>query len=232
MAFVGAGLTAYYMTRLYLMTFFGEYRGGHAHDDDHDGDADHHGEPHESPWLITGPLVVLAVLSLFGGLLNLPHYLPGAEKLHHFLHPVFHHSFDALAFTPNFDQEFVVAGVTMLWVFAWAGAAYKHYGKVTASEPDPHAVEPGRLWQLSHGKWFVDELYETLVLKPIHFFSRQGLWGVVDVVFIDGTVNRVGRTALALGRKYGKRLQVGQIQGYALAIAGGTVVVLFWFAVA
>jgi NADH-quinone oxidoreductase subunit L len=221
LGFLAAGMTAYYMTRMYLMTFFGEYRGGH-------GDTDGH-EPHESSWLITLPLVILAVLSLFGGLLNLPHWLPGAEKLHHFLHPVFASSQARLAFTPNFDQEFGVAAATFIWVFACAAAAYKAYAHAPASAPDPHAVNPTRTWELSHGKWFVDEIYEALILKPIHFISRQGLWGVVDVVFIDGTVNLVGRTARNLGRHYGRLIQNGQIQTYALAICGGAVAILFWF---
>ena len=226
LGFLAAGLTAYYMTRLYLMTFFGEYRGGH---DDH-GHGDHHAEPHESPWIITTPLIVLAVLSLGGGLLNLPHYLPGAEKLHHFLHPVFHHTFERLAFEIDSSQEFGVAVVTLLWIGLCVYLAWRHYGKAPASAPDPHAVEPTRVWQLSHGKWFVDELYERFVLRPIHVLSRQGLWAIFDVGIIDGLVNGLARGARNLGSQYGRLVQRGKIQGYALAIAGGTAVVLILFA--
>jgi len=228
LGFAGAVLTAFYMSRLYFMTFFGEYRGGH-------GDDEHHAEPHESPWLITVPLVVLAVLSLFGGLFNLPHYMHGlglpTEWLHHFLHPVFHHSMDALAFDLDTGKEFPVAAVTLVAIGASVYAAYRIYIKDPGDAPDPLAVEPGRTWELSHGKWFVDELYETFILRPIHFVSRQGLWAVVDVVLIDGTVNLVGRTAQGLGRHYGRLVQSGQIQTYALAIAGGSVVILYWLSV-
>ena len=96
-------LTAFYMSRLMFMTFWGTYRGGHAdhghgHDDHGHGHDDHghgHGHahtPHESPIILVGPLLVLALLSVFGGALNLPHWLPGANALHDFLHPVFEHA--------------------------------------------------------------------------------------------------------------------------------------------
>ena len=66
------------------------------------------------------------------------------------------------------------------------------------------------------------------LLKPLHFLSRQGLWAVVDVTLIDGAVNWVGRTAKNLGTQYGRWVQTGQIQTYALAITGGAVAILYW----
>jgi NADH-quinone oxidoreductase subunit L len=94
-------LTAFYMSRLMFMTFAGNYRGGHGHDahagahdahahDSHGHDSHGHGShtPHESGLVLVGPLAILAVLSLLGGALNLPHWLPGANGLHHFLEPV------------------------------------------------------------------------------------------------------------------------------------------------
>ncbi len=234
-AWVGALLTAFYMSRLYFMTFFGEYRGGgHGHDD-HGGDH-HHADPHESPWTITTPLVVLAVLSLFGGLLNLPHWMHWqhvipTEVLHHFLSPVFHHSEQLLAFEMDTSRESAFAILTMVAVGVSVGAAWKMYIKGPPNVLDPLAEQPSRLWELSHGKWFVDELYETFLLKPLHFLSRQGLWAVVDVVLIDGAVNKAASTAKTWGRSYGRWLQTGQIQTYALAIAMGSVAILFWLSV-
>ncbi|MCB9764413.1 MAG: NADH-quinone oxidoreductase subunit L [Alphaproteobacteria bacterium] len=256
LGFVTALLTAFYMSRLYFMTFFGEYRGGgddHGHDDHgHDDHGHGHHTPHESPAVITIPLIVLAVLSLVAGFFNLPHWMPGGHeggKLHHFLDPVFHHAEAQLApfnFPQVYDaatgtmvassgEEFMVMGITLVFIalmvsIAWlmyAGKGESTYG----SELDPLAVETDRVYQGSLNKWYVDELYELVVLKPIHFLSRNVLWAIVDAQIIDGLVNAAGSGARALGRSYGRVFQTGRVQGYVLAVGLGAVLVAFFYAV-
>ncbi len=237
-ALVTALMTAFYMSRLMFMTFWGSYRGGHAapdhaaHADAHDHAAhDHaahgHGHaPHESPPVLTGPLVVLALLSVFGGLLNLPHFLPGAGWLHHFLAPVFEHA--EVAFPEHNPLEFPLMGLTLALVAASVGAAYHLY--VQAPErPAALAARFKALYTGSLNKWFVDEIYEKTLLTPIVTVSRQVLWAVVDAQIIDGIVNGAASTAQGLGRLHGQLLS-GRVQVYAISIAAGAALIVTAYA--
>ncbi|MES2639921.1 MAG: NADH-quinone oxidoreductase subunit L [Myxococcota bacterium] len=250
-------LTAFYMSRLMFMTFWGEYRGGHAHDahghaapaqaapahghDDHAHAADGHAAPahaahgahghgahtpHESPLVLVGPLLVLALLSTFGGLLNLPHWLPGAEWLHHFFEPVFVHGH--VAFPQGNPLEFPLMGITLLGVAGSVGLAYYLY-VVAPEKPAQIAARLRPLYVGSLNKWYVDEIYERVLLTPIVVFSRQILWAVVDSQIIDGAVNGAAAAATGLGRLHG-RLVSGRVQAYALSIAAGAAVIVTVYA--
>ncbi|MEE2750242.1 MAG: NADH-quinone oxidoreductase subunit L [Myxococcota bacterium] len=230
--FVTAVMTAFYMSRLYFMTFFGEYRGGgHAdhgddhHGDDHHGD-DHHGDPHESPAVITIPLVVLAVLSVFGGLLNLPHWLPGYGKLHHFLEPSLEAAQQALAPPAHGGMEFPLMGITLLAIAISVGIAWKIYGAGGKALPIPEKLVKG-----SQNLWYVDEIYAAILLSPIYRVSRKVLWAIVDVRIIDGLVNGVASGARWLGNLYSRTFHVGQTQGYALSLAIGSALLILFFAI-
>jgi NADH-quinone oxidoreductase subunit L len=242
LGFVTAALTAFYMSRLYFMTFFGEYRGlpQVAEDVDEDAPTDPigvvqpgHGShlPHESPWLITLPLVVLAILSVVSGLFNLPHWLPGAGKLHHFLEPTFHAAEHALAPAAQGGMEFPLMGVTLLVIACSVGLAWRIYGQKGQLRIEGSTIGlPGWAVRASANKWYVDEIYETLVIRPIHFLSRSVLWAVVDVLIIDGLVNGVAAAARKIGETYSRVVHVGQVQAYALAITLGSLVLVFLFA--
>ncbi len=216
-------LTAFYMSRLMFMTFAGSYRGGHheAHGhDDHGHDAHGHGhghQPHESPLVIVAPLAVLALLSALGGLLNLPHWLPGAGSLHHFLDPVFEHAH--VAFPEHNPLEFPLMVLTLLGIAASVGFAYKLYVR----EPDRPAQIAARFRKLYEGslnKWYVDEAYQVAILTPILTGSRQVLWAIVDAQVIDGIVNGAASLAQTAGRIHG-RIGNGKVQAYAISIAAG-----------
>mgnify|MGYP001601599272 CR=1 FL=1 len=219
-ATASALLTAFYMSRLMFMTFAGSFRGGHGHGhDDHaaHGHGDHAHTPHESPMVIVGPLVVLAGLSLVGGFFNLPHWMPGAGALHHFLDPVFQNAH--VAFPEGNPMEFPLMGLTLLGVGASVFLAYRLY----VQQPELPAQLAARVKPLYTGslnKWFVDEIYEMAIIQPILNKSRQVLWAVVDVAIIDGAVNGVASVARRLGTAHGA-LGHGKVQVYAISIAAG-----------
>ncbi len=230
--FVTAILTAFYMSRLVFMTFFGEFRGGgHGHDDDHGHDHGH--EPHEVSPLMWGPLAVLALLSLLGGLLNLPHWLHAGSMtgwLHHFLEPVFedaHMSFDA---APE-HLELRIMALTIGVVFATIYAAWQMLMKNPEIKHQLEHFIPDFAIAGSQNKWWVDELYEFTLIKPLLLGSRQVLWAIVDALIIDGAVNGTARFLSGASRAYGQRVQVGRVQVYALALASGAALLILAFAV-
>ncbi len=226
-------MTAFYMSRLMFMTFFGEYRGGHAHDaHDAHGHGDHGGHahtPHESPIVLTLPLMVLAFLSVFGGALNLPRWLPMSGGMEHFLAPVFEPAERVVHFAEGGSLEFVLMGLTTLGVAASVAFAYTLY--LSKPElPASIAAKFPRLYTGSLNKWFVDEIYEALLLTPIVTVSRQVLWAVVDAQLIDGAVNAAGKVAVLAGTLHG-RIGWGRVQVYAISIALGAALIVTAYAI-
>ncbi len=233
-AFATAMLTAFYMSRLMFMTFWGSYRGGHAdhghgHGQDHGHDAHGHGhDPHESPAVITFPLVVLALLSVVGGLMNLPHWLAEHGWLHHFLAPVFEPAEKVVTFAEGGSMEYILMGVTVAGALGMVGLAYSLYVS-NPSKPAEIAAKVPALYQGSLNKWFVDEIYEATLLKPIVLVSKQVLWAIVDVMIIDGLVNGASKVARGLSN-LNRQAMVGQVQAYAFAVAVGAAVLVFAYA--
>ena len=230
---VTALLTAFYMSRLMFMTFWGSYRGGH---DDHGHGHDDHGHghghghaPHESPAVIVSPLVVLAALSLLGGALNLPHWIAEHGWLHHFLSPVFAAGESGVRFAEDGAMELPLMGLTVTGALASVGLAYYLY-VLHPEKPAEIAARMPKLYSGSLNKWFVDEIYAATILKPIVLLSKQVLWSIVDVVIIDGVVNGAAKAANGLSSWNGRSVQVGQVQAYALALAMGAAVLVFAYA--
>jgi NADH-quinone oxidoreductase subunit L len=213
-----AAMTAFYMSRMMFMTFAGEFRGQHA--------------PHAAPKLMLLPLCVLGLLSVFGGLLNLPHWLhmPAIEgKLHHFLEPVFAGAnvrFDGA----SSSLEIPLMVGTLVLIAASVGWAYLLYVKSPA-KAEAMAASFSGLHRGSQNKWYIDELYEAAIIGPILKLSSEVLHKIVDVRIIDGMVNGAGWLARSLGRLYGAFVQVGHVQAYALAIAIGTAVMVLCYTV-
>ncbi|MEQ1885313.1 MAG: NADH-quinone oxidoreductase subunit L [Bryobacteraceae bacterium] len=226
---ITAGMTAFYVFRAFFMTFMGEYRGkqeaeahghgGHAakaHDDhghDDHGHANddhghgHHGEPHESPAVMWIPLAVLAILSLIGG---------WAFNIPKFLEPIFPlHEGEAEAWLTYVSVAFGLGGIAL---------AYVMY-VVSPGMADGIANSLRGLYTLVYNKYFVDELYDSVVVEPMIDGSRIFLWRVVDARGIDGVVNGAGKTASALGGLL-KRLQSGSIRGYAAWVVAGSLIVI------
>jgi len=152
------------------------------------------------------PLVVLALLSLFGGFINIPHYLehmfPLAEEGHvSWLKPVA-----------------IAAGLGGILL------AYLLYGN-GKRVPVPEGTRLNPLHKLIYRKYMVDELYAAAVVHPLVDGSRTLLWRVADAGIIDGTVNGVGKTARAVGGIL-KLAQSGNIRNYAGWVLGGTLLVV------
>jgi NADH-quinone oxidoreductase subunit L len=217
-----AAMTAFYMTRLMILTFGGSYRGGHH---------GHGHTPHESPSILTVPLIVLAILSVFGGLLNLPHWVPLLPhgKLDHFLEPVF--SSAPVMFIQRSDTtELIFMGATLVAILLGLALAWLMYVGDQAWRSDfKHEYEG--LWQGSLHKWWIDELYEAVLIRPIVWVSRNVLFAIVDVHVIDGIVNGAAAAMKKVALWNGRTIQGGRVQGYALVIASGTAVLLLVYAV-
>ncbi len=185
-----AGMTAFYVFRAWILAFTGEYRG-HAH-------------PHESPLVMTGPLMILAALSLAGGFINIPHWLE-----------------------PMFGEKAESQGLA--WLSAGVGvggillAFLFYYWRPGLA--DSFAKSMGGLYRLVYNKYFVDEVYDSAVVEPLVEGSRFVLWRGIDAGLIDGTVNGVGARARGIGNVL-RMLQSGNIRSYAAWVVLGSIVVL------
>jgi NADH-quinone oxidoreductase subunit L len=219
--FWGAGvaaalLTAFYMTRLMLYTFHGPNRTG--------AEAGPH--LHEAPWVMTGPLVVLGVLTVAGGVINLPAWAGGQAALHHWLEPV---TAGAAALLPELHlahaTELALIGLAVAIAVSGIGLAWwllKPDRLVPAREAPAERGVGRVLWR----KWYVDEVYDTVIVRPIAWTSRVLLWKAVDQGLVDGAaVNGAARLSRAVGW-VGSRLQTGQVGFYVVLFVVGVIVVL------
>ncbi len=248
--FVGlltAGVTSFYMFRLYFLTFFGDYRAtvAHAHTPEptHHAEASKgmaetstaqaaphaaihapdthasHGEPHESPWSMLGPLVILAIGAVFGGLLGLP---GEGNFLHAFLNPVLATGTEAHA--ENTALEVTLAVVSSLVALAGFGVAYLMYVKQPAL-PGRLAGQYRSVYMLLLDKYRIDELYDAAIVRPTVNFSRFVLSALVDGGLITGGAFGLGAGVRGLGAVT-QRMQSGNIRAYAGWLAVGAALLL------
>jgi len=197
---LGAALmTAFYMFRLYAMTFLGSYRGN----------AHHH--PHESPAAMTVPLMVLAALSIVGGYVGIPElFVHNSHKLADFLAPVFAESKKlAVAHPEDHNTEWILMGVSTILIIAiiiWAVKKYSTYVRTDTEETG--------LAKVLANKWYVDELYDGIIVKPMlaigGFFNTA-----IEKSGIDKAVNGVGKGVLYLSRQF-RLVQSGNVGNYVL----------------
>jgi NADH-quinone oxidoreductase subunit L len=216
MGLVAALLTAYYMARLMAMTFLGENRTGERE----------RGHLHEAPWIMTGPLLVLGVLSAVGGLINLPHFAGGHAALERWLEPVLA---PALAIRhvvmPDGSTEFLLVAAAVLIGVVGLVAGFR----VTLSRRVLPAAEspPDTGFALVlNRKYYVDEIYDALVVRPLAWFSRVVLWRGVDQGVIDGlAVNGSAWTSRLVGGGL-RLLQTGHVGVYVVLFLVGALWVL------
>jgi len=213
---LAALLTAFYMARLMAMSFLGENRTGEQE----------RAHLHEAPWIMTGPLVVLGVLSAVGGALNVPEVFGGHQALEHWLEPV---TAPAAAFTrleaPHGATEYYLIGAAVLIGIVGLVAGWR----ATLARPIPtaRAAPPDRgLALVLNRKYYIDELYDTIVVRPLVWLSRTVLWRGVDQGMVDGAaVNGMARLSQGLGW-LGSRLQTGQVGVYVVLFLVGALWVL------
>jgi NADH-quinone oxidoreductase subunit L len=278
-------LTATYMFRLVFLAFHGERRheaptapahpeepsalgarpslaqqghGAPARDDSHGAHGGHGGNtPHEAPWSMAIPLIVLAVGSVVAGVVGIPHALGGSNEIESFLEP----SFVASVRAPS--RTAAVAGATALQpVATGAGPAAAQEPETHAPAADEHtertlmAVSSGvavagigiaayfwlrnraaaaslagqfnGLYRLLLNKYYVDELYDAAIVQPIKLLSTGALWKGVDVGLVDGTVNGVGALVRA-GSTSLRRVQNGSVRTYAASLFLGAALILGWY---
>ncbi|MBO6576617.1 MAG: NADH-quinone oxidoreductase subunit L [Rhodothermales bacterium] len=216
---ITALLTAIYMTRCYVLTFEGEPRWPHA-------DTLH---PHESPWQMTVPLYVLAVLSVGGGWVGFPAVFEaiGLESwIHHWLGanyggPVAEAQYDG--YVPA-AIEWGLLGLGSLIGIGGVLLAWRWYTTEGLARDEKLAAQFGGLYRLWQGKYFVDEAYHRTVVRPV-IGGAEKAFSPFDKYFVDGLVNLVGYTTR--GFSYLLRyLQTGVVQSYAVALVFGVLLVL------
>jgi NADH-quinone oxidoreductase subunit L len=235
-AALAAGMTAFYMFRALFMTFFGQSRV-----DEH---VAHH--IHESPKIMTIPLMVLAVLSVIGGYVGVPHILGGANHIHEFLAPVLggggeptkaHAGISLLsqAWASGGEGgghgavlEFLMLAISVVIALIGIGIAYLFYVKNPAL-PKLAAERWKGLYKLVYNKYYVDELYEILFINSLKNLGI-GLWKGFDDFVIDGSING---TAYLIGLLSGamRTVQTGLVQNYAFAMVIGGVVIAAYYIV-
>ena len=219
---IAAVMTAFYMFRLYFLTFTGEYRSAGEGDDKH-GYSSH---PHESPISMTFPLLVLGVGALFVGLKGLPHVAPfiGAHLPHwwgSWLEP-------AVTGVEAPEDMYIINLASLLGILAMVigiGAAWVLYRN--KSEDALAKAAPARLYGFLFDKWRVDELYGATVIKPIKVIATNV--GHVDLTFVDALLTRLpSLNVRALGRWF-VQAQNGVMQTYGMLLVVGAAGVFIWF---
>ncbi|CAN5815028.1 NADH-quinone oxidoreductase subunit L [soil metagenome] len=208
---ITAMLTAFYMFRLYAMTFHGKFRGTQ--------EQEHH--LHESPIAITIPLIILAILAVVGGWVGIPEvFMHGGHRLEAFLEPIFAQS-NAIAtkheLSHNTEYTLMavsVVGALIALVFAW-----NKFSKYEKTEKESTGIA-----KLLENKWYVDELYSAVISKPLKslslFFNN-----IIEKKVIDGAVNGTGK-AVNYGSRQLRWLQSGQVGAYVLLMVLG-ILILF-----
>jgi NADH-quinone oxidoreductase subunit L len=214
-------LTAYYMSRLFFLAFYGKDRWNTSHKAEKKsepavGESTGHGKPHESPRIMLIPMIVLAIASVFGGLLQVE-WGPSPHRLFEFLDPVL----------GPYQHEHHVETATKI-TLALAGIGMAVLGIVLAgviakkASPWPTSLEPKVLAR----SWFIDPLYEWTIARPGHALARF-LSNIFDRQIVDGIANGSARAVAVTGSSL-RRVQTGYVRSYALTIAGGTALVLVW----
>jgi NADH-quinone oxidoreductase subunit L len=214
-------LTSFYMFRLIFLTF----RGKPRYDE-------HHVHVHESPWSMLGPLVALAVLSVIGGWLAAPALLGGPDYFTSFLAPVFASAQGAEAVNEAaaHQLEIILAVVAVTSALIGLAVAYWLYIR-QPGKPERIAKSMRPVYNTLLNKYYVDEFYAAVVIKPLMWISTNVLWKFVDVAAIDGTVNGIASGATSIGDTI-RHTQSGNTRSYAVWVVIGALVVIavifFW----
>ena len=224
---VGAAITSFYMFRLVFLTFFGAPRYD-----------EHHVHVHESPKNMTIPLMVLAFCSIFGGWFAAPHLIGGIDYFQKFLEPVFStyappaaepgHVIAEQVASPGMEFVKAITGIPVIVAVLGLLLAWWLYIK-NPETPKRLAQSLRGLYLLVFNKYYMDEIYGALIVRPLIWISTNVLWHGVDEGIIDGLVNGSARAARASGGRL-RQLQSGNTRSYAswvlIGVLGFTVLLL------
>jgi NADH-quinone oxidoreductase subunit L len=213
---ITAMFTSFYMFRMLFLTFYGKFRGTH--------EQEHH--LHESPPSMTIPLVILAVLSIVGGFIGVPESLGGHHWLEHFLAPVFEKS-TTLLVVPELSKSMEI---TLMCISVGGAAlaflyAYVKYIK-NAHVPVSDAEERPALVDISYHKFYIDELYDNIIRKPLDALSVF-FYKVIDRLGIDGVVNGLGKGSIDASKGL-RLLQTGNVGFYIFMMVVGIISILMY----
>ncbi len=200
-------LTALYMTRLMALTFHGEPREAVAHV-----------QPHESPPVMTAPLVALALLSVLGGALGLPEAFGQHPWMREFLTPLVAAPSEFAREAASHALELALMGVSTVVALAGLAAGWLFFTRRPLWEAP-------RVWQ---AKYWVDEAYEAAIARPLRLLAERGLWLGLDVSILDGLVGGVGRSLAGLGATL-RDMQSGYARGYVVMIFIAALLILSYF---
>ncbi|MGH9737807.1 MAG: NADH-quinone oxidoreductase subunit L [Candidatus Acidiferrales bacterium] len=216
---VGAGLTSFYMFRLMFLTFFGKPRFD-----------EHQVHVHESPLKMTIPMSILAFLAIFGGWVAAPKLVGGVDYFDRFLQPVFTRYAPSPVVSEASGAPGVSAGVQLLLAIVGIPVILAVIGLLVAwwlyikrpRTPNVLAQKLRGAYVLLINKYYVDEIYLTLIIRPFLWISRTVLWQLVDTGAIDGVVNGTATVARGSGEEV-RELQSGNTRSYAAWIVVGAV---------
>jgi len=218
---VAACMTAFYMFRSLYMTFHGPQKT--------DSRAKDH--VHESPWVITLPLVVLAALATVGGFVGIPHVIDKfhvGNKLEHFLAPVFHHTQETYAISAHGTASTEIALMVLSVLIGLTGIGVATWMYMKRPElPARFTAKFSKLHRWVFNKWYIDELYDYLFVNPCKAFGHF-CWKAFDVSVVDGIVNGFGYVTkgVSSGLRY---IQSGLTQNYAAGMVIGVVILVGYF---
>lgn len=213
---VGAMFTAFYMFRMLFLTFYGSFRGT----------TEQASHLHESPLSMTIPLILLAVLSIVGGFIGLPEVLGGHHWLAQFLAPVFAlsaaktHHVELDHYTEYLLMAISVGGALIAMLVAYMRYIKRSHVPVAGDQPR------GFLANLSYNKYYVDEIYQLLITRPLDVLSNF-FYTIVDKLAIDGIVNGIGKVAVEASRGF-RLLQTGNIGFYIFMMILGVIAMLVY----
>ncbi len=211
---LGAGLTAFYMFRLLILTFEGTPRwekGKH---------------PHEAPKLMTVPLIILALLSVIGGFIGIPASLGGGNAIEHFLNPIFERANVIIATGHHGVEptEYLLMVLSVLVAVVGIFFARKIY--IRRKElADKFADTYSAIHKLLWNKYYVDEIYDAVIVNPTVKASDKLLWKIFDIGIVDGAVNGIAKL-IGVISSYTRRMQVGVTQSYATIFVAGIIIIL------
>ncbi len=214
---IGAMLTAFYMFRMLFLTFWGSFRGTKEQEK----------HLHESPKSMTIPLVVLAIFSVFGGLIGVPEVLGGHHWLAQFLSPVLVYTKAVSEEAVSLDHatEYVLMGVSIGAALLAISIAYVTYVSRKVL-PISDAENRSILSKLSYHKFYIDEVYETLIVRPLDVLSTF-FYKVIDKLGIDGLVNGAGTTTKEASKTL-RLIQSGNVGFYIFMMVAGIVALLIY----
>ena len=204
-------LTAFYMFRLLFLTFFGNFRGTH--------EQEHH--LHESPKSMTFPLIVLAILSIAGGVLGLPEFWGMTNWMHHHLDSIIVHKNPSVL---NHEKEWILMGLATAAALATIFFAYMVYMK-NRILPEANDSKLTGIKKLIYNKYYIDEIYEALIRKPLDALSE--VFKYIDTKVIDSVVDGVGTTVTGMSSLV-RKVQTGHIGFYIFGMVLGIIAILFY----